>query len=264
MYVRQAYRYKCGVAERAVSDLVSRLAFAPFGDGIVCALCPQVRFAHPRLGMVRPLRGRWLCVSACRVCLPVLSPPYTIYVFTAMPACHAEGCGAAPRCLTAGERREPADAGCTPPGVGLRRSPMPVCGVWMEIRPLRGRDSVCPLSAGSLRSPAVRHSSASPRPCVCACHPQLYIYYIRSFPDGLCILCAGCAHPLCAPGAAPSPEGANRIPHLSLFLKKLPRKWYPNHQSAVIEVKECLCRHAPRVLADGHRTPIRACARNPR
>ena len=29
--------------------------------------------------------------------------------------------------------------------------------VWMGIRPLRGRDSVCPLSAGSLRSPAVRH-----------------------------------------------------------------------------------------------------------
>ena len=32
------------------------------------------------------------------------------------------------------------------------------------VRPLRGRDSVCPLSAGSLRSPAVRHGSASSRP----------------------------------------------------------------------------------------------------
>ena len=148
MYVRQAYRYKCGVAERAVSDLVSRLAFAPFGDGIVCALCPQVRFAHPRLGMVRPLRGRWLCVSACRVCLPVLSPPYTIYVFTAMPACHAEGCGAAPRCLTAGERREPADADALLLGWGFGEVQCPragkpaACMAWRTGYCVKGRGEI--------------------------------------------------------------------------------------------------------------------------
>ena len=157
MYVRQAYRYKCGVAERAVSDLVSRLAFAPSGDGIVCVLCPQARFARPRLNMVGPLRGRWLCVSACRVCLPVLSPPYIIYVFTAMPACHAEGCRAAPRCLTAGERREPADADALLLGWGFGEVQYPYAVGVDVIRPLRGRDSVCPLSAGSRRSPAVRH-----------------------------------------------------------------------------------------------------------
>lgn len=55
--------------------------------------------------------------------------------------------------------------------------------VWMGIRPLRGRDSVCPLSAGSLRSPAVRHGSASPRPLDLR-SSAIHLLYIGGFPGG--------------------------------------------------------------------------------
>ena len=41
-------------------------AFAPSGDGIVwVCLCPQVRCAHLRLGMVGPLRGRGMRTVSC-------------------------------------------------------------------------------------------------------------------------------------------------------------------------------------------------------
>ena len=48
---------------------------------------------------------------------------------------------------------------CTPHERASEKSNIRMWWVWMGIRPLRGRDSVCPLSAGSLRSPAVRQDS---------------------------------------------------------------------------------------------------------
>ena len=117
------------------------------------------------------------------------------------------GCGAAPRCLTAGEQREPADADALLMrwGFGEVQYPYVVCGcdspppgtggVWLSLSP-------------QARFARPRLSMVGPLRGRWTCHPQLYIYYIRSFSGGLCILCAGCAHPLCAPRAAELPHDA--------------------------------------------------------
>ncbi len=76
----------------------------------------------------------------------------------------SNGLGEAEPCLTAGERSEPADRGHTPSRP--RRGRISIHTPHTDIGLLRSPTSegVHPASAGSLRSPAVKHGRASPQP----------------------------------------------------------------------------------------------------
>ena len=183
---------ECSAAGR--ENAVLRMLFAPFGDGVGDVPFPQARAARPRLSMVRPLRGRE-CVSAClsssvytyiiykelsgRIMYIICQDARILSVYRGLRSCPtmpnrgraARACGYGCMLILIRDKKGeflPSPVlkyGCML--ILIRASEKSKARVWCVdvVRPLRGRDSVgLSLSAGSLRSPAVRHGRASPRP----------------------------------------------------------------------------------------------------